>query len=365
MGSEAKVVGLMADPGVPRKIAESVVESLQRELADRIEDVEWNVDVSEESFSLTPDGDIPLMYRAEDLRSRYEWDYFVYLTELPRHHDTEPLLCEVSIANRALLVSVPALGAHRLMAQTRNLVVALISSTHEGTGQNSLEDSVRSVAKLRSARGDRGDASLGRDDTAYIVMPGWLNRLRLLTGMVRSNRPGRMLPALTTSIAAAAAVGTFGVFYSSMWTLADSLPPARLLLISLLVIAALTFWLIFRNSLWTKRRDAVYAWQGGLDSTTTVIMVGTSVVLMFLVLFAFLLALGLAVVDASQLRSELMHPVSFFNYPKLAWLAACLGTLAGALGSNFDSDDEIRRATYSKRENERRERRDTDNDAEA
>ena len=305
------------------------------------------------------------MDRAEDLRSRCEWDYIVYLTELPRHHGTQPMLCEVSTANRALLVSVPALGAHRLLAQTRNLVVALIFSTQEKTRQSSLEDSVRSIAKLRSARGDRGDPGLGRDDTAYIVMPGWLNRLRLLTGMVRSNRPGRMLPALTTSIAAAAAVGTFGVFYSSMWTLADSLHPARLLLIGLLVIAALTFWLIFRNRLWTKRRDAVYAWQGGLDNTTTVIMVGTSVALMFLVLFAFLFALGLVVVDDGQLGSELMHSVSFFNYPRLAWLAACLGTLAGALGSNFDSDDEIRRATYSKRESERRERRDTDDEAEA
>lgn len=362
MGSEAKVVGLMADSGVPQKIAESVAGTLKRELADRIEDVAWNVDVSTESFSLTPEGDIPFMYKAEDLRSRYEWDYIVYLTELPRHHDTDPLLCEVSTSNRALLVSVPALGAHRLVAQTRDLVVALIYSTREGTGRNSVEDSVRLIAKLRGARGDTGQ---GREDTGYIVMPGWFNRLRLLMGMVRSNRPGRMLPALTTSIAAAAAVGTFGVFYSSIWTLADSLHPARLFLIGLLVVAALTFWLIFRNHLWTKRRDAVYAWQGGLDNTTTVIMVGTSVGLMFLVLFAFLLALGLVVVDASQLRSEIMHPVSFFNYPKLAWLAACLGTLAGALGSNFDSDDEIRRATYSKRESERRERRDTDDEAEA
>lgn len=222
-----------------------------------------------------------------------------------------------------------------------------------------MEETVRSIAQLKSAR---GDDQQGREDPAYIVLPGWPNRLRLLTGMVRSNRPGRMLPTLSTSIAAAAAVGTFGVFYSSIWTLADSLHPARLLLISLLVVAALTFWLIFRNGLWTRRRDAVYAWQGGLDNTTTIIMVGTSVALMYLVLFAFLLGLGLAVVDASLLRSELMHPVSFFNYPKLAWLAACLGTLAGALGSNFDSDDAIRQATYSRREYERRQRRDTDND---
>ncbi|GAA1865221.1 hypothetical protein [Brevibacterium marinum] len=362
MGSEAKVIGLIADSGVPEKIAQSVAGALKQELAERVEDVEWNVVVSKDTFSLTPDGDIPLMDRAQETRRQYEWDYTVYLTDLPRHHNREPLLCEVSTAQQALLVSVPALGAHRLRAQTRKLVVALIYSTEEGTGQTSLAESVRSIAQLKSAH---GDAQQGRNDTSYIVLPGWPNRLRLLTGMVRSNRPGRMLPALTTSIAAAAAVGTFGVFYSSIWTLADSLHPVRLLVIGLLVVAALTFWLIFRNRLWTRRRDAVYAWQGGLDNTTTIIMVGTSVALMFLVLFAFLLGLGLVVVDASRLHSELMHPVSFFSYPKLAWLAACLGTLAGALGSNFDSDDEIRQATYSKREYERRQRREAYDDAES
>ena len=54
MGSEAKVVGLMADPGVPQKIDQSVAGSLKRELADRIEDIEWHFEVSTESFSLTP-----------------------------------------------------------------------------------------------------------------------------------------------------------------------------------------------------------------------------------------------------------------------------------------------------------------------
>lgn len=110
MGSEAKVIGLIADSGVPLKIAQSIAGELKQELADRIEGARWNVAVSEEPFSLTPEGDIPFMDSAQEMRRRYEWDYIVYLTELPRHHNKEPMLCEVSTAKQALLISVPALG---------------------------------------------------------------------------------------------------------------------------------------------------------------------------------------------------------------------------------------------------------------
>jgi hypothetical protein len=60
------------------------------------------------------------------------------------------------------------------------------------------------------------------------------------------------------------------------------------------------------------------------------------------------------VISAEYLQSQLGHPVNFFDYTKLSWLAASLGTVAGALGSNFDSDEAIREATYSRRQNERR-----------
>ena len=56
----------------------------------------------------------------------------------------------------------------------------------------------------------------------------------------------------------------------------------------------------------------------GLDNTTTIIMVGTSVALMYLVVAAVLFCIGLAVIDASYLESELQHPVTLVDYVELS-----------------------------------------------
>lgn len=76
--------------------------------------------------------------------------------------------------------------------------------------------------------------------------------------------------------------------------------------------------------------------------------------MMYVALYVLVLCGAVAVISADYLQSQLQHPVNFTDYLELAWLAASLGTTAGALGSNFDSDEAIREATYSRRQHERR-----------
>ncbi|GAA1134017.1 hypothetical protein [Citricoccus alkalitolerans] len=360
MEMQTMVVGLMVDPGLSRQVARSAAGDLKQDLSDHGDDGHrWEVEVGEENLPLTAEGDIPLMDQAGELRSRYGWDFVLYLTDLPRYHDEDPLLCEVSATHRAALVSLTAMGAFRLKAKIRKLLIAVIHSAREGADDYPL---VKTVQTILGFKGARRVSRQGRGDAAYIVLPGWLSRLNLLSGMVRSNKPGRMLPALSGAITAATASGAFGVYYSSIWALADAAHPARLVMIAVIVILALTGWLIFRNGLWNKRKEIVSPWQGGMDNVTTVIMVATSVALMYLVLTAVLFGLSLAVISPGYLHSELMHPVSLLDYAELSWLAASLGTLFGALGSNFDSNEKIRAATYSKRQHERMQKADAYND---
>lgn len=178
-------------------------------------------------------------------------------------------------------------------------------------------------------------------------------------GAQQSSRADVARP-LSGSITAAVAAGAFGVYYNSIWALANALHPARLFLAGVIAIVLFTGWLIVRNGLWNSRREVEFPWQGLLDNVTTIIMVSTSVALMYLMIAVGLLGLGLVVIDESLLRSELMRSVGLSNYVAVAWAAASLGMLFGALGSNFDSDDEIREATYSQREYERRQRQDAD-----
>ena len=360
MRNPSKVIGIMADPGLPQKSLQSAADELAETLREEVDDtIDWRVDVSREAFSLTPDGDIPLMDEAEDLRRRYQWDLVIYLTELPRYLDEDPLLCELSVSNRAALVSLPAMGARRLSARIRKLLVVLIQAAqHDDPGSNLVENG-HSELHMKSLRAVP-DAEA---DGVNIILPGWWSRVRLLSGMVRHNRPGGMLPAMSGSLAAAIAFGTFGVYYSSVWLLAAALHPLRLLLISVVIVAVLTGWFIFRNGLWNSQKTDAPTWRGRFDNLTTIIMVGTSVALMYLFLAIGLFGFALLIIDSRHLSTELLQPINIWDYVEVAWMAAGLGSMAGALGSTFDSDEKIRRATYSNREHARRKLSDAYNDS--
>lgn len=198
------------------------------------------------------------------------------------------------------------------------------------------------------------DADVESGDISYITRPGRWNSVRLLAGMVQNNRPVRLLGALSRSIAAAAATGAFGIFYTTIWNMADSLSHLRLALISVAAMVAFGGWLIVHNRLWSRRDSTRIARSAALDNAATILTVGTAVVLVYIVLYLVLFVGAMTVITGEYLESQLGHPISIADYLQLTWLAASMGTTAGALGSNFDSDHAIREATYSRREYQRR-----------
>ncbi|MPV38035.1 hypothetical protein [Georgenia subflava] len=340
-------VGLIADPGLPEQVAEHLAGDLGRELARDFEgSATWRIEISRGTLPLTAAGDIPLVEHAPRLLEDHGWDAVVYLTDLPRRHDTEPMLAEVGPEARAALVSLPVLGAWRVTARTRALLVPLIHSLMDRN-----EDA---AAAVRAAGGTAEPTSSG--SPRYLIRPSWMDRMRLLAGMVRNNRPGRLLAALSSTGAAGVGTGAFGIFYATIWTMADSLPPARLALISVAVIMALSFWLIFYNGMWTTDRGIDDQGNPWSDNAATVITVLLSVALMYVVLYLVLLGAALTIITTEYLTSQLHRPASVLDHLRLTWLAASLGMMGGAIGSNFDSDQAIRAATYSRREQERRQR---------
>ena len=358
MDSTSLVMGLRADPGVPERVAARIVDDLAEQLS-QVSGQQWRVDISAGELPLAPDGTIPLHNYAPQLLEEQGWEYLVYLTDLPQYMDDKPVLCEVSADARAALISLPLLGAIRVSQRTRRLVVALISAASTASRPD--------ASAIQAALGGAEVEQKLSDDGRFTItaLAGGFTAPRMLAGMLRSNRPGRLLPAMTGCIAVAVASGAFGIFYGTLAAVADPLSSPRLLLISALVITLLTWWLIIANQLWNRRGNPDRIWQRRLDNASTLITVGVSVVLMYVILFAAMLVLALTVIDASFLRSQVMHPVGIGDYVRLAWLTASMGTLAGALGSNFDSADAVREATYSQRYHQRRELFDTYQDQRA
>lgn len=336
-----KTVGLMADPGVAEKVADRVSEGLAHRLSENTEE-HWVVETVQEQLPLDSEGMINLSDYAPEILEKYQWDYVFYLTDLPIFYERQPVLCRTVAQDHGALIVLPALGAFRLRSQVAELVITLLQKLSGTT------DEIDTAAVSRDIK---RKVKLVGTESPLILLRGPFNQFRMLTGMVRGNRPIQLPGAMSGFMTAGAATGAFGIFYSSIWALADALYPGRLLLIGAIIVALLTTWLIMRNGLWNTRHIT----QARLDNIATVITVGIGVTLSYLMLFVGLLALSTVIVDAGYLSSQLEKSAGPRDYLELSWLAASLGTMAGALGANFDSDDAIRQATYSKRWHERRE----------
>ena len=155
-------------------------------------------------------------------------------------------------------------------------------------------------------------------------------------------------------MAGAVATGAFGVFYTSIWSMADYSSSPRLALITVFSILVLTIWLVLHNRLWespqgSRRREKLVVY-----NLATLLTVSIAAFTMYILLFLALFLGSLIVIDQEYLASELAHQVGMAEYLNLAWLASSLGLMGGAVGSSFDDVARVQRATFSQREYERR-----------
>jgi len=93
-----------------------------------------------------------------------------------------------------------------------------------------------------------------------------------------------------------------------------------------------------------------------LYNTSTLVTLTIGVLICYVALYAVNLAWALFILDPAVMSGDLPASVGYSDLFVLSWFVASAATLGGALGAGLESDEAIRAATYSKREEERRER---------
>lgn len=360
--NRAITVGVVADPGVPTEIAHRIADGLPGEFSVRVDrDLDWCVEVRSEALPLSADGRIEIAAKAKEKKSAEGWDLVVCLTDLPRRDATRPVVADVDTEHGVGLASLPAIGWIRLRPYVRDIVVHLVGLlAREALGLTDLQPaSGHHYARRWGWPGSQIRQVPAGDDHADVtlVLPGMRGRLRLLFGMVRDNRPWRLVPELSRAIAAATATAAFGIFFPTIWSLADNLSTARLVLINLFAVVAMVAWITIHNGLWERSRDSEDRNKSVLYNVATLITLTIGVACMYALLFVLTLIGSSAVISVDYLGQQLGHPARFIDYVSLSWLASSMGTVAGALGSSLETEAAVRRATYSRRERERRARR--------
>lgn len=188
----------------------------------------------------------------------------------------------------------------------------------------------------------------------YFAPPG-LRRVRLLSGMVRANRPWRLVTGLSKVLVGAFATGAFALATSTIWLFADMMGPWRMSAATLLSISAMVLWLILDHRLWERPASPAERERSVLYNTTTVVTLIIGVAVLHVALFGLLLLTACIALPPQLLSSTLGHPVSLSDYLTLAWLLASIATIGGALGSGLEDDAAVTDAAYGVRQRQRTE----------
>jgi hypothetical protein len=199
---------------------------------------------------------------------------------------------------------------------------------------------------------------VGAEETADLryVVSGPRGYLRVLFGMVRANRPWRLVPGLSKALAAALATGAVATVNSTVWSLAASLSAPRLVIATVGSVGLMIGWLIVDGQLWHRSTELSpeARQRARLYNTSTVMTVGIGVLVCYLGLIVINLVWALFILNGQVFASTTRTPLNATAYWTLSWFVASVATVGGALGSGLESDESIRAAAYSKREQERR-----------
>lgn len=335
---------ILSDPGLPtRRIAavRADFERILQGLFGRPVSVHTHTDL----IRISPENTLELS-AARELASEYERiDATILLTEIPRHTSGHPLVAEVFRDENIAVLSCPTFGA---WTTKKRILTVMVDAVLRLSPAAQSRDPKR--YGLRWARWSEDERAGTLTLHAHTV---W-SRPRTVAGMVVANDPWRTAPRLSSALAAASATGAFGIFYHSIWQMSASLSTLRLLLIGGLAVLVMVAWLLIGNRLWDQPRHERYATVVLLYNLSTIVTLVLCMLLLYLSLVLLILGGALVVIDPSFMRQVIGHEIGWRNYLDIAWLSAAMGTVAGALGSSFDAETDLRKLTHGQRERQRR-----------
>jgi hypothetical protein len=281
---------------------------------------------------------------AAQRREEEGWDFAVCLTDLPVHKNGRPVVAELSRKAAAAVLVVPALKVVNPAEQARDIVVGLILQWVAGDGSGQPLDRLENrVPSLYQAEPD--------DDDIDVQLASSAGQWRMLAGMVRVNRPWRLVLGLRNALAAAVATAAFGLVSSPVWQVSAEMSTVRLWVANVVSLVAIIGWLVANHQLWQRPKvpDPRERRRIRLYNAATLLTLAIGVLVSYGVLLVGNIFTGWFVVVPEVFSKAIGRPVSFADYFRLAWLVSSLATIGGALGSGLESTDTVRSATWGRR----------------
>lgn len=400
-------VGIIAPPGTAARHAEALGTKLPELLNQYVDtQVRWRAEALTDPLAGVGD-ELSMLDETEHIVHRNGWDLGVCLIDLPvyRHAGTPGrtgrlVVGDVSYHRGIAGLSLPPLGVWALRGRLRQAILRLIAELHTGSASSQPGDREQMSAKDTDRNGDQGDHAddaepespdedqsedeqtaeqrsptagplmtkrttnitvptkrrqheLERGVDTRFISPNGRGHLRLWAAMIAQNRPWALFHNFTAVIAVAFATGAYGLIFQSVYYLTDYFGYGRLIVVMLLAMTAMVTWIIASHHLWEPLKPSRRLPMAPLYNWITVLTLSVAVLLTYAALYLLLLLAAVLFVPSAYLESTLGHAVGPGRYPLLAWIAASIATLAGALGAGLESDEAVRHATFGGRQQQR------------
>jgi hypothetical protein len=273
---------------------------------------------------------------------------------VPLRIGRRPVVADASATHGVALVPLPALGAVQLRRRARDAIARLVDGLMGESlevGRREAERGRRRVGR-RLAELARAERRIEPDDDGIdmrLVAAVLRGNLRLLAGMLRANRPWRLIARLSRSLVAAIAAVVFALVTSDIWRLADALGVLNLAALTVVSLVSIVVFLVVAHGLWERPADGVGREQAILFNLATTMTLVIGVACLYGALFVLGLAGAGLAVDRDVLSEGIGHRADLATYLRITWMASSLATVAGALGAGLESDAAVREAAYGYR----------------
>lgn len=330
---------IIADPGAASRRIDSLKNQLEERLR-QIFDMDVQIEACTQTIRVQSDHQLELTVLDSFMRSYPDVDVILMLTGIPRHTHGKPLVAEILAGRRVAVVSFPTLGAWPSKRRVTRVLTTCVNQLLPYGPPSS-------TYPFMPRWGQWSDGKESGNQTLHAHT--FTGGPRLILGMTSANNPVRVASKLSRALAAASATGAFGIFYNSIWQMSHHLSTMRLISIGLIAITVMVVWLISVNHLWDRPVRERLAPVVLYYNLSTVLTLFLCVVALYCSLVAGILLGGLIVIDPDFMSQTIEAPATFINYLDIAWLSAAMGVVAGALGSSFDSDADIKNLTHGQR----------------
>ncbi len=253
------------------------------------------------------------------------------------------------------MVSLPGFGMMSLRRRVRAVVAQLVADIHRpGTPE---EGTAQHRRRRLPSLGYRFRRHTPDQDAVDARVSARRGGMRLLLGMVRANRPWRLVWSLTGPLVGAFAFSAFYMLNTTIWELATTLSGWRLAVAAAGAMAVMSGWLVVYHNLWepVRERPRSERQQAVLFNASTVLTLSLGVAFMYAALCLVNIAAAVVLLEPEVLDPYIAGSPGPGTYLLIPLLVTAAATVAGAIGSGFESEDSVRNAAFSLRERERRE----------